>query len=64
MLKRKLREMIKEHGRVVTKQILLEEIIQLQERIARASNIYLAIDIEHDLLDCQSMVKWLENKDV
>ena len=64
MLKKKLRNMIKEYGRVLTKQILLEEIEHLQEKMARASNIYIAIDYEHDLLDRQSMIKWLDNKDV
>lgn len=63
-MKKKLRQMIKEFGRVMTKQIILEEILELQQKMSRASNIYLAIDIEHDILDRQSMLKWLDAKDV
>lgn len=64
ILKKKLRKIIKEHGRTQTKQILFKNIADLQEKIARASNIPQAIEFEHDLLDCKSMIKWLDNKDV
>lgn len=64
MLKRKLRTMIKEHGRAATKKIIIEEILKLEKQIAKASNIYAAIDIEHSLLDHKSMLKWLNEKNV
>ena len=56
--------MIKEYGRAMTKQIILEEIANLQQKITKAPTIYSAIDIEHDILDRKSMLKWLSAKDV
>lgn len=64
MLKKRLRNMIKESGRSATKKMILKEISDLQRKMLKASNIYLAIDIEHDILDRQSMLKWLNKKDV
>jgi len=64
MLKRKLRTMIKEYGRVATKKIILQEISHLEDKMTKASNIYAAIDIEHSLLDYKSMLKWLNQKNV
>lgn len=64
MLKRKVRNMVKEHGKAITKKIILEEISKLQEQIRKANDIYTAIDIEHSLLDYQSMLKWLNQKNV
>ena len=61
-LRRKLREMIKEHGRVLTHQILLEEIEKLNQQMRQALNIYYAIDIEHEILDHQAMIRWLKEE--
>lgn len=60
MLERKLRNMVKEHGRVATRQTLLEKIEKLNKQMLKAPGIYHAIDIEHDILDCQTMLKWLK----
>ena len=59
MLRTKLKAMILEYGKVLTKQILIEDIRELEQKLARSSNIYDAIDIEHNILDKKSMLKWL-----
>lgn len=64
MLRNELREMVKEFGKAMTRQMLLEQISKLQEKMRTATTIYHAIDIEHDILDRQSMLKWLDAKDV
>ena len=64
MLRIKLRQMIKEHGKVMTHQILLKEIKELNERMRKAFDIYTAIDIEHEILDRQAMIKWLKQEKI
>lgn len=59
MLRTKLKAMISEYGKVLTKQILIQDIRELEQKLARSSNIYDAIDIEHNILDKKSMLKWL-----
>jgi hypothetical protein len=64
MLRQKLKTLIKNHGKKKTKQILLQQLEELNQKIRLATNIYHAIDIEHDILDIQSMLKWLKDKNV
>ena len=61
MLKATLQKMITKHGKRETKKIINKELKNLNEQMRKASNIYTAIDIEHDILDRQSMLKWLKD---
>ena len=62
MLRQKLKQMIKQYGKVMTHQILLEEVEKLNEQMRKALDIYYAIDIEHELLDRQAMIRWLKEE--
>lgn len=61
MLRQKLNNLVKDHGKKKTKEILLQELEDLNQKMRLATNIYHAIDIEHDMLDIQSMLKWLKD---
>ena len=61
MLRQKLNNMVENHGKKKTKEILLKELEALNQKMRSATNIYHAIDIEHDMLDIKSMLKWLKN---
>ena len=62
MLRKQLNSMIEEHGKVETYKILIKKIEKLQEKMRGSTNIYHAIDIEHDILDCQAMLRWLKEE--
>ena len=65
MLRQKLKQMVQEHGKRKTKKIINQELENLALKMRQANNIYVAIDIEHEILDRQSMLKWLKDiKDV
>ena len=53
--------MVQQHGKKKTKQLIDNELKELAEKMRRATNIYSAIDIEHDILDRQAMLKWLKD---
>jgi DNA polymerase III delta prime subunit len=60
MLRKKLKQMIEQHGKTKTKKLINEELAKLNEKMRSATNIYQAIDIEHDILDQKAMLKWLK----
>ena len=60
MLKTKLKEMIDQHGKAKTEKIINDELTRLNEKMRSATNIYQAIDIEHDILDQKAMLRWLK----
>tara|TARA_A100001201_G_C4085925_1_gene200474 strand:+ start:1055 stop:1219 length:165 start_codon:yes stop_codon:yes gene_type:complete len=53
--------MIENHGKKKTREILLEQLEDLNQKMRLATNIYHAIDIEHDMLDIKSMLRWLKD---
>lgn len=61
MLRQKLNNMIENHGKKKTREILLEQLEDLNQKMRLATNIYHAIDIEHDMLDIKSMLRWLKD---
>lgn len=60
MLKKELKSMIELYGKKKTQEKLLKKIKTLSSKIAKAPTIYHAIDIEHELMDTQAMLKWLK----
>jgi hypothetical protein len=63
-LKQKLNKMIKQYGKPITHQILLEQIESLNIQMRKTLNIYHGIDIEHEILDRQSMIQWLKEEKI
>lgn len=61
MLRQKLKEMVTKYGKKETENLLNKELQKLMEDMRKATNIYHAIDIEHDILDRQAMLKWLKD---
>ena len=61
MLRKKLNNMVEVHGKKKTREILLKELDDLEQKMRLATNIYYAIDVEHDRLDIESMLKWLKD---
>lgn len=59
-LRKKLRNMIKEKGRVATKESLNSFKKHLQERLKVAPSIDHGLDISNDIADIDAMLKWMD----
>lgn len=64
MLKQKLRLLIAENGKVETYKILLKRLESYQAQMIRANSIDQGLDIEHNIQDTQTMIKWIEEENV
>jgi len=56
--------MIQENGKIETLKRLLTEEKRLQIAISKAESINKALDIESDLIDTQSMLRWLKENNI
>ena len=63
-LKKKLKSMIVKHGKIKTRKILKQEIQEFNVRMRQATNIYIGLEIEHEILDREAMLRWLEEDNV
>ena len=59
-LQKKLRQMIKEKGRVKTRETLNDFKKHLQERLRVAPSIDHGLDISNDIADIDAMLKWMD----
>lgn len=63
MLKNKLHQLIAENGKVETYKILLNKLKLYRSQMIKANSINECLDIEHNILDTQTMIKWLKQEE-
>lgn len=61
MLRQKLKRMVDRHGKAKVREMINDKLKQLALNMRQASNIYHAIDIEHEIMDQEAMLKWLKD---